>query len=399
MVSTQPDTSRSLIAAVRALRPQLEAALASSDRDRQLPATVIEALRAAGVYRMFVPHALGGAQVDLQTFVDVVEAVSEGNAAAGWDVATSSFCAISAQALPRAGVMRMYGDGPDVVGAGSLANGGGRAVAVDGGYRVTARWSFASGCLNADWMIGGTLQVFDGDAPRLGADGRQEMRFAFFPRDAVTIHDTWQVVGMRGTGSHDWSVTDAFVPESLTQLLAGLSSWPGTLYRLPRVLISAVHFSAVATGIARCAIDSLVELAKVKSPGFERRTTASAIVLRERVQVQEAVARAEVLLESARAYRSRIMAEIWATADAGEPVTVQQRARLRLAGTYAVESSVRVVDMMFSAAGTSAIETANPLSHCLRDVHVAAQSFVVSPLFYEHAGRVLLDLEPGTTLI
>jgi alkylation response protein AidB-like acyl-CoA dehydrogenase len=383
---------------VRALIPLLRAATESSDRDRRVPAAVIAALRAAGVHRMFVPQALGGDQVDLQTFVDVVETVAEGNAAAGWDVATSSLCAFAADALPREGAARIFGNGPDVVGAGSLARGGGRAEPADGGYRVTGRWGFASGCMDADWMIGGPCTVFDGDAPRLDSDGQPEIRYVFFPRSEVTVEDTWQVVGMRGTGSHDWGVSDAFVPDELTQLFTAPSPWPGALYRLPRSVIASVHFSAVETGIARHAIDSFVELAQEKVPTMERRTMSSRRLLRERVQAQEAVARAEFLLESARAYRARIIAEIWATAEAGEAPSLEQRARLRLAGTAATENAVRAVDMMFHAAGTTAIEEASPLSHCFRDVHVAAQSIVVSPLFFEHVGRVLLGLEPGTTM-
>jgi alkylation response protein AidB-like acyl-CoA dehydrogenase len=153
--------------------------------------------------------------------------------------------------------------------------------------------------------------------------------------------------------------------------------------------VGALHFSAVATGIARRAIDSLVELAQTKTP------TGVRGLLRERVQAQEAVARAEVLLESARAYRASIVADVWATAERGEPLSVEQRARLRLAGTNATECAVRAVDLMFNAGTTTALEDASPLSHCFRDVHAVAQNINVLPIFYEYAGRVLSASTPA----
>jgi alkylation response protein AidB-like acyl-CoA dehydrogenase len=341
---------------------------------------------------MLVPHELGGDQVDLQTFLDVVELLARGNGAVAWDVATSSFGALTALTLPTDGVAHIYASGPDVIWAGTVPPSG-RAVVSDGGYRYTGRWRFGSGCAEADWMLGGS-HVYEGGSPRRSTNDQPEARFACFPRAEVTIHEGWDVVGLRGTGSHDFSVTDLFVPESLTQRNFTPSPWSGTLYRLPAVtVLNAVHFSAVATGIARRAIDALVELAKTKTP------TRSQGLLRERVQVQEAVARAEVLVESARAYRAAIVADVWTTAEAGKPIDVQQRARMRLAGTSATENAVRAVDLMFSAGGTTAIEDASPLSHCFRDVHVVAQNINVLPTFFEHAGRVLLDLDSGTPAI
>jgi len=399
VVDTYSPGATRLLDAVAALRPALAATAERSERERRLPVDAVRALRESGVYRMFLPSELGGDPVDLETFVAVLETLAQGNAAAGWDVAAHSIMTLVAIALPAGGVERIYGGKTQVPLAGSLAGGRGRAAvdAAAGGYRVTGRWSFGSGSSEADW-IGGSCDVFDGDEPRLGPNGLPQIAVAFFPREAVTIHDVWHTLGMRGTGSNDWSVNGAFVPEPLVVSIVTAPPWSGTLYRIPRTVVTALHFSAVAAGVARGAIDYLTELAQTKTAVFERRYSVQHSLLRERVQTQEAVARAEVLLESARAYRSRMIAEVWETAERGEPITVQQRARMRLAGTNLAECAIRVVDMMFQAAGTTAIDEMNPLARALRDVHVIAQNIAVYALNWEHGGRVLLGLDPGTPI-
>lgn len=385
--------AESILANVRALLPRLQAAAAATDRDRRVPQETIAALRAAGVYRMLLPEGLGGDPVDLQGFVDVIELIAQGNAAAAWDVATSSMVSMSFLQLPREGTDRIFQGGPDVIFAGSMAGGRGRAVVTDGGYRVSGRWGFGSGCREAEWMLG-SCDIFDGESVRPGSDGRPRRVFAFFPAAAVTVHDTWQVVGLRGTGSHDWSVHEAFVPASLSVAQPGVSAWPGTLYRLSWPVLASVHFSAVATGIARQAVDYLVALAQLKTPTLERLISYAQGLLRERVQVQEAVARAEALLESARAYRAAMVAEVWATAAAGAALSLPQRARLRLTATNAAACAKQAVDLVFEVSGTTGIADASPLSHCFRDVHMVAQNIAIDAMNYAPVGQVLLGMEP-----
>ncbi len=383
-----------ILANVRALLPMMRSAAAATDRDRHVPGEIIAALRAAGVYRILLPEGLGGDPLDLQGFVDVVELIAQGNAAAAWDVATSSIVTLSFLQLAREGVDRIFQGGPDVIFAGSIAGGRGRAVVTDGGYRVSGRWGFGSGCSEAEWMLG-SCDVFDGDRPRSDGDGRPRRLFAFFPAAAVTVHDTWQVVGMRGTGSHDWSVDEAFVPASLAVVQPGVPAWPGPLYRLSWPILASVHFSSVATGIARQAIDCLVDLAQHKKATLERLVSYSQELIRERVQVQEAVARAEALLESARAYRAAMVADVWATAVAGEPVSLSQRARLRLTAINAAACARQAVDLMFEVSGTTGIADASPLSRCFRDVHMVAQNIAIDATNYAPVGQLLLGMEPS----
>ncbi|HWC29390.1 MAG TPA: acyl-CoA dehydrogenase family protein [Dehalococcoidia bacterium] len=395
MTSTAKSAS-DLVLAARDLFPVLNACWAESDRDRRVPASVVQQMKAAGIFRAAVPAELGGPGADLRTFLEVIETVAYANGAAGWDVATSSMATLFAVGLPRSGLERVYGSSPDVIFAGTVTinRDAARAVPTDDGYRVSGRWRFGSGCQDADWMICSAQLVDGGAAP--GAV--QQHIYAIQPRESVQIIDTWNVIGMRGTGSHDWSVEDALIPADQTEVTSRVQQrilerpWEGLLYHFPLYSIAGLHFTAVATGLARRAIDALVDLAGLKV------ATRSTSLLRERIQVQDAVARAEAALESAKAYRERTIGEAWQTVAAGESLTMEQRARIRLAGTNAVEASVHAVDLMYNAGGTTSIEEANALSRCFRDVHVVSQSINVSTRNYEYAGRVFLGLEPGDGL-
>lgn len=393
MTSTAKSAS-DLVLAARDLFPVLDACWAESDRDRRLPHTVVEAMREAGIFRTIVPRELGGADADLHTFLEVIETVAYANGAAGWDTATSFMSTLFALGLPRSGLERVYSHGPDVIFAGTVtvSRDSAQAVEAEDGYRLTGRWRFGSGCQDADWMI--CSARLEGQ----GSEAAPPSIYLIQPRESVQIIDTWNVIGMKGTGSHDWSVTDAVIPADQTELISRVQQrimaqpWSGILYHFPLYSIAGLHFSAVATGLARRAIDALGELAGVKVP------TRSSTLLRERVQVQDAVARAEAALESARAYRARIIDDAWHTIAAGESLTMEQRARFRLAGTNAVEASCRAVDLMYGAGGTTSIEEESPLSRCFRDVHVVSQSINVTTRNYEYAGRVFLGLEPGDGL-
>jgi alkylation response protein AidB-like acyl-CoA dehydrogenase len=387
-------TARTLVDAARELYPTLDAAWQQSEQDRRVPHDVVELMREAGLFRMVVPSEFGGAATDLRNFVDVLETVARGNSAAAWDLAASSVATLFALGLPPQGLSRIYANGPDVIFAGTatIDRDAAKAIARDGGYEVTGRWRFGSGCQDADWMISSAL-VLHGGEPRQDQQGNAEMRYFVFPRPSVEILDTWRVIGMRGTGSHDWAVHNSFVPADLSErspLVQGPNvprPWRSTLYRVPLASVTALHFSAVATGLARRAIDTLVDLAHVKTP---HRAPG---LLRERVQVQDALARAEVTLESARAYRDQAIDDAWATLTAGNALSIEQRARIRLAGANAAESAARAVDLMYGAGGTTSIEEDHPLSRFFRDVHVIAQHVTVLPLYYEMVGRAFLGLE------
>jgi alkylation response protein AidB-like acyl-CoA dehydrogenase len=384
--------SRAVLAAAAALRPTIRGYQAEIERERRIPPALVAQLRAAGLYRLVVPRELGGAQVDLVTFFRAVELAAEGDGAVGWNLGTNAAAGSAALSIPDEGIEEIFAGGPDVIFAGTIGTLGGRAVPVDDGILLSGRWRFGSGCQEADWMVA-TCQVFDGDEPRRRPDGNPELWRAVVPAADCTVHDTWDVFGLQGTGSHEWSVADLFVPERRTQrFTTRWTRWPGTLYALPIHAFQGPHFSPVATGIARAGLDALTELAGSKRP---RQATG---LLREQPQVQEWLGRAEALLGAGQAYRTAIAREIWDTVAAGQPVSMEQLARSRLAATHAVDCALQAMDLTYRAGGTTAIERDQRLARCWRDVHVVGQTFQVMPEFYMLAGRVFLGLDPGPKL-
>jgi alkylation response protein AidB-like acyl-CoA dehydrogenase len=394
--ATGPDgTGRALLQSAADLRVVIRRYQEEIERERMLPTALVDQLRAAGLYRLLVPRSLGGSQLDLLTLFRVLALVGEGDGAVGWNLCNSAGFNLFVLSLPDEGVQEIYAHGPDVVFAGALGARGGQAVAVDGGYRATGRWRFGSGCQQAEWLCG-SCEIRDGDQPQRDADGTPLYLRAFFPAAAVTIHDTWEVTGLRGTGSHDWSVSNVFVPTQRTSPFPAndpwknrWSRWPGTLYALPSHAWNGPFFAAVATGIARASIDALCELAGRKVP----RTTPG--LLRDQAQVQEWVGRAEALVGAAQAYLFGVTQEVWEAVEATGSASLEQQARCRVAGSYAVDSALQAVELMYRAGGTTSIEQSHLLGRCWRDLQVLGQNFTVAPEYYGHTGRVFLGMEPS----
>jgi alkylation response protein AidB-like acyl-CoA dehydrogenase len=297
-------------------------------------------------------------------------------------------------AFSDAAIEEIYGQSPDQILAGTVVPGGGRGRRVAGGYLVSGRWRFGSGCREASWMVG-NFDVVDEDSEARVPAGVYRM---VVPAPQCTIVDTWDVTGMRGTGSHDWTISDLFVPEHRAVYVPGRvfinqwRRWAGTLYALPVHSFIGPHHSMVATGIARAGIAALVELASTKTP--RGRTE----LLRDQPHIQDWIARAEAHLGGGRAYRDDEVRKAWETVAAGQPVSLEQCARCRLAGSFAADSARRAMDLVFRAAGTTATRQHDRLAHCWRDLQVVGQAAAVSPDWYPVAGRVLVGLDPGPRL-
>ena len=373
-----------LVEATRALLPLVRQYGPQAERERRMPRLVIQALAEAGICGMLAPRAVGGLEVDPVTQLEVLYELSQADCSAGWVTQVFSSCSHLAGFLPPDVGQEIFGRHPKAVLSGTLGAAVGRALAVDGGYRVSGRWPFASGCESADWLAA-TTAVHDRDGPRLDPSGAPLQRVVIFPAAEATIHDTWHAGGLRGTGSHDIEVTDLFVPASWTCWWTDRPYFAGPLYLARWWLLG---HGAQRLGMARAAIDALAELAQVKVP------TRSQSLLRDRPLARLQFTQAEALLESARLYLWDTVDRLWGHARGGTRLSLRQQATARLANTHAAEAAVKVVDLMYSAAGGSALYESSPLEQLFRDVHAGAQHASVALPTYEQLGQVLLHPDP-----
>jgi alkylation response protein AidB-like acyl-CoA dehydrogenase len=377
-----------VLAAARQFAPRVAARAEEIESARRLPAELARELAEAGFFRMVVPEAYGGFELHPARVVEVVETLARADGSTGWCVMIGALTAMCSAWLPEPAARLIYG-APDVI-TGGVAAPLGRAELVEGGYRVTGRWAWASGSQNCRWLVGGVVVTKDG-APRMVREGMPETRLVLLPIEDVTLHDTWHVTGLCGTGSGDMEVKDLFVPaERSLSLLAERPRIERPLYAFPAFGLLALGIPAVALGIARRAIDELMTLARQKKlPPLGRQ------VLATRPAVQEAVAEAEATLRAARAF---LLETVHTTFEAAtrQEVSLHHRAELRLAYTHATRSAARVVDRMYEAAGGTAVYRASPLQRCLRDIHVATQHAMVAPPTLELIGGVLLGVDANT---
>src|SRR5437899_4886567 len=386
------------VQAAAALRSVIRSYHEDIEREQRLPKALVEQFHAAGFYSLVIPRDLGGLQADPLTYLRVVELLAEGAGSVGWNLANNSIGQLVTLGLPDEGVHEIYAHGADTVIAGTAVMGGGRAVPVDGGYRVTGRWPFGTGCQESAWMLA-SFQILDGGEPRRSPDGASVYWRGVFKRsEAQIVEGSWDVAGLRATGSFDWTVDDVFLPERRTLVHAGVpldnqwSRWPGISYALPAQAWVGPHHSAVITGIARAGIDALIELAGEKTP---RGRTAR---LCENPQVQDAVGRADAILNAGRAYRTAMVTELWNTVAAGDETTLEQRARCRLASVYAADSAREAMDLMYRHGGSTSYRRESRLAECWRDLHVVGQPAAIAPAWYPIGGRAFLNMDPGPRL-
>lgn len=376
-----------LIQRARDLAPAVRAAADETERGRRVPQHLLQLLIDARLFDIVLPQSLGGLEVDILTMMRIIEEISIADGATGWTVGIGAGTSILAAFLAEDVARAIYT--PGTITGGPVAPMG-RATPVDGGYRVTGRWPFASGSEHCAWLAAGSL-VFDGDAPRMIANGIPDWRMMLFPAADIEIIDTWNVSGLRGTGSHDIAVKDAFVPaERSIGLGVDAPNHAGPLYRFPIFAFLAMSIATVGTGIARRAIDDFITLAQTK------RSTGASVPLRERATVQSEVAQAEATLRSARAFLYETVAEVWEHIVAGNSATIEQRALMRLAAAHATISSARAVDMMYTLGGGSAIYETSTLQREFRDIHTATQHVILNAANYELTGQILLGLKPTT---
>ncbi len=369
--------------AVEALAPQIKDAADTIEAERRLPPALARALMEAGVFRAGVPRVYGGGELDPMSQVRVVEELSWVDGSVGWLAMIGTAGGFLAAFLTPPVAQRLFGNTYTVT-AGQLRPPQ-RADLVDGGYRVSGTWHFASGCQHATTLICGCV-VHERGQPRLLTNGRPETRVMLVPVSAATIIDIWHTTGMRGTGSNDFTVDNVFVPFEESPSMADPPQCPGPLYAFPPLFL--VSHAGVPLGIARSALDFVEELSAHKEMLPSRR------VLREDTQVQEIVAWAEATVEAARSYVYRTLEELWETLCRGDRPSPRQRAHYRLMMTYSHQAAKQVVSALYDTAATSAIFHTSPLDRNMRDILTACQHRVVHLKMYRPAGRLLLGLDP-----
>ena len=347
-----------------------------------ISADVIDLMKQAGVFRAMVAKRFGGDEMHPSDFLRLIETISEADGSTGW-VASFGFSAVYLSALPLPTLEAMYAGGPDVVFAGGIFPPQ-AAKPVEGGLEVSGRWSWGSGCRGAD-LIGVGIKVDGG-----GSTGGLPL-IAVMPASKVTIADNWNVTGMLGTGSHDMVVDKVVVPEEWTFIRGGASSLDTPLYRYPSMPLAAQVLSVVGLGVARAALDCLIELAG------GRTSITGAPTLADRAYVQADVAKAEAALRSARAFFYETTDAAFAVLERGDELDIATRSLLRLASTNAAHAAAAVTGTVFRLSGTTGIAADHPIARYLKDAMVVPQHAFLADGTWQNAGKILLGLDaaPG----
>ena len=361
----------------------VEANAADAERGRRLPPATVEALTSAGLMRMCVPAAYGGPEVDPLPMVRAIAAVAHADGAAGWCSMIASTTSSMSAFLPAEAAAEIYAD-PSVVTGGVFApNGIGTSVSADGhdGFSVTGRWPWGSGTQHCHWVLGGAR--CDDDTFRL----------CWFPQSSVVFHDTWYTSGMRGSGSLDYSVDGAFVPAVRT-MQPGVSApvVDAPLARFPNFTLLAAGVAAVGVGVARRALDELVDIAEGKRPQFSSRTLAQSGF------TQVELSRAEGQWRAAQAFLFDSLGEAWESVQRRAAATIEQRTAIRLAAVHAATVNAEVADTAFTLAGGTAVYDTSPLGRCARDAHVVTQHIQTAPKLHETIGKLLLGQDADTAM-
>jgi indole-3-acetate monooxygenase len=376
------------LAAARDLFPQLDTDAAKAAADRQLPRSTVDALKAAHAFRMPMPAAWGGPELPIGDMLLVIEELTYADGAAGWCTMIGCDSGFYAAKLDDE-VARAVWDDLDLVTAGATAPAG-RAIRDGDGWRITGRWAFGSGCTHADRMVAGAFlheadetQIIEGDLPG--------WRTFVLPIEEVTIHDTWNPMGLEGTGSHDYSVAGAWVPHEHAMQPLEAPKRDEPLYALPWSFI--VKGAAVPIGLARRAHDELLAIApgKLVFPEFA--------MLGDLDHLHDRLARSRVLIASSRALIHDVVAAAWDEIERTGELHQEGRADLRLAMAHCATACRAAVDLIIDTATTAAIKSGSPIDRAHRDIVTASQHLVVNDRVYGMVGRVLMGKPAGVIMV
>jgi len=379
------------VARARALVPLIDAAGDRIEAERRIVPDVVAALHEAGLFHMLLPPAMGGGGADIVAFNQVIETVAAADASTAWCLSQQIASTQAAGYLDPKISREVFGPPHGAVAWGPPS--GATAKVTDGGYIVNGRWRFASGSGHCPW-IGGHSAVIERDGrPRLDGKGQAVLRTMLFRKERAVWTDIWHTIGLRGTGSNQYEVKDLFVPDAYTTWRDQPSDRTddGPLYNIPLLTLYGIGFCGVGLGLARASLDAFMTLAAGKTGRVGR------VLLRDNPVIQSEVAKVAGGLHAARAYLRDMLEEIWDAANK-DGATLEQRARLRLAITGALDQSVRVVDFAYTAAASSAIFNGSPFERRFRDMHTVTAQGQAHMSNFESAGQALFGLEPGQRL-
>jgi alkylation response protein AidB-like acyl-CoA dehydrogenase len=392
-MSAREAAATDYLARAKALAPLLTELSPVIERDRRLPQKLVDAMIDAGLFRMLLPREFGGAESDPMSFVRVLEEVARHDASAAWCLGQTGVCATAAAYLPAASARAIWGERHGILAWGAAAAPV-KAVAVEGGWRVTGSWAFASGGHHASW-IGGHCIACDADGtPRKNAHGGTVARTLLFPASTVEWTDIWHVIGLNGTGSDKYAVSDLFVPDafSLNREDFAERRQGGPLYRFRTDQLYASGFACVALGIARGMLDAYVATANEKTPRGYKST------MRLNAMVQTEIGELEARLRAARHYILGTLESAWRSAQVGE-LSVEDRMSVRLAATHCIREARAIAGDAYNAVGTTAVFAANPYERRLRDVNAVSQQLQGRRSHYETVGKYLLGVEAETLFL
>lgn len=373
-----------LVERARAIAPLIAGEADAIERTRRLTPAVVNALVDNGLYRALLPQSLGGAEAAPEMFMQMLEEIAKADASTAWCLGQNSVCAMTAAWLDSETAQEIFNTPPGILAWGAIAH---EARAEAGGYRISARWEFASGSRQASWL-GAHVRIAEADGtPRKTADGAQEVRTILFPATRATMHDVWDAIGLAGTGTDAYSVDDLFIPERFTALrdVTPALRETGPLYKIGTGPSYSLGFAAVALGVARATLDAAIALAR------EKHQSLQAKAMRDNNAVQGLVARTEGNLRAARAYLYATAGTMWRDLTASGAFSDGNRNAVRLASTWTIHQSAAVVDAAYHMAGATAVFKKNPFERRFRDMHAIAQQLQARDTHYEDVGRAILS--------
>jgi alkylation response protein AidB-like acyl-CoA dehydrogenase len=385
------DVYKEIMDAAIELKPVIKTYQKQIENERRIPLKLVEALKKAGMFRMTMPQEWGGAGLDPISQIRVIETLSQVNASVGWCVMIGGDNGYFSSFLETSVAREMYKDVNAVTG--SALSQTGRAVRVDGGYLVSGRWPFSSGCQHSSWLLGG-CKVYESDTMVLLPGDIPETRQVFLPAEAVTILDTWHSLGLRGSGSHDFMIEEDgyFVPEEKTFSFQNLKVYnQNPLYRFPMAFM--FNFAAVPIGTAQAALTTLIDASD--KPSRQVTLNGSFVPirqLRDEGFVQDAIGRASAMIGAARAYLYSVVDDIWQTVQSGQPLAARHMAQFQSLNVQVFGMCLNAVQLLFKARGGSVVYSGSALETYLRDLQTMDQHVMSSLRSYAQSGCILMGL-------